>query len=186
MDKKDAGLDTPDTAGFAEDVQELESETGFSPEDMVSDPEMDFSLSDEYKPPSLIPKGRYEGNVVGVTYSKVKRAIIWKVTMEGNPGVCSDGETPVDGIQLVYNNWLPKPGDDREFTKDGRMTKRQVKINMMKDFADAMKINMDSPAIIAEQIAEATWVGLRVVCEVGISEYQGRVRNDINSMITAE
>lgn len=176
--------ETPDTNSFADDVAEMER--GVSPDDIMSDG-MDFSLSDEYKPTPLVPKARYSGNVVGVAYNKAKKCITWKVVLDGNENsICSDGETSVDGIQLVYNNWLPKPGDEHEITKDGKLTKRQSKINMMKDFADNMKINMDSPTVIAEAISDGSWVGIRVLIDVNVSEYQGRVRNEISTMLASE
>jgi hypothetical protein len=188
MAKKAANADpdnfTPDTEGFASDVQDMEA--GQPDGGLSQDGDMDFSLNDEYKPTPLVPGGNYLANVVGVAYNKQTKTIIWKVTLDGNDGTCSDGETDVNGITLTYRNWLPKPGDEDEITKDGRQNKRQAKINMMKDFADNMKINMDTPKVIADSIAEALWVGIRVLCVVSISEYQGRYRNEINSMKAAE
>ena len=149
-------------------------------------PDTDFDLEEEYKPEPLIPGGNYRGNVVGVTYEAEQHSISWKVALDGNGGVMSDGETPVDGNHQYFRNFLPKPGDDNEMTKDGRMTKRQSKINMMKRFAESMKIDMNTPAVIAESIANQDWVGLPVIVSIVLNEYLGVTRNQINKMITAE
>lgn len=146
----------------------------------------DFNLEDEYKPTPLVPSGNYRGNVVGVSYESEQHCIAWKVTLADNGGVLSDGETPIDGWSGYTRNWLPRPGDENEMSKDGRMTKRQAKINMMQRFAEMMKINMNTPKIIAEAIANQDWVGLPVIATVGFDEYQGVVRNQITKMIAAE
>jgi hypothetical protein len=98
----------------------------------------------------------------------------------------SDGETPIDGSHHYYRNWLPKSGDEDELTKSGRGNKRQSKINMMKQFADGMKISMNSPAIIAESIANQDWVGMQVMTTISINEYMGVTRNQIDKMVVIE
>jgi len=80
---------------------------------------------------------------------------------------------------------MPKAGDKNEMTKDGRQTKHQSKINMMKRFADGMKINMNTKQIIAEAIANQDWVGIPVIVSITLSEYQGVTRNQINKMVAA-
>ena len=146
----------------------------------------DFDLENEYKPEPLIPNGNYRGNVIGVVFEAEQHAITWKVALDGNGGVMSDGETPVDGNHQYFRNFIPKPGDDTEMTKDGRQTKRQSKVNMMKRFADGMKINMNTPTIIAESIANQDWVGIPVILSVVLNEYMGITRNQVNKMVVAE
>jgi hypothetical protein len=146
----------------------------------------DFDTETEYKPVPLISKGRYSGHVTKVIFDPENQTIVWTVTFGGNEGqVLMDGETQVDGVTLTYKNWLPKPGDEDEMTKTGRQTKRQAKINMLKDFADAMKVNMSSPKIIVESLANQDWIGHGVACEVGFSTYQGRTFNQIDRMVAA-
>jgi hypothetical protein len=99
--------------------------------------------------------------------------------------MASDGKTPIDGMELWYRNWLPKAGDENEFSKNGKTTKRQSKINMLKKFAEKMKINMGTPQIIANAISEGEWIGNEVVIDVTVSEYKGEVRNEINGMVAA-
>jgi hypothetical protein len=146
----------------------------------------DFDLEEEYKPEPLIPGGNYRGNVIGVVYEPERSAIAWKIALDGNGGVMSDGETSVDGSHQYFRNFIPKPGDEAEMAKDGRQTKRQTKINMMKRFADGMKINMNSPQIIAESIQNQDWIGLPVICAIVLNEYLGVTRNQINTMVIAE
>lgn len=142
----------------------------------------DFDLEDEYKPEPLVSNGNYRGNIIGVVLDVEQSAIVWKVALAENGGVMSDGETPVDGSHHYCRNWLPKPGDEDEMTKNGRSTKRQSKINMMKRFADDMKISMNTPAIIAESITNQDWIGIGVIATISINEYMGVVRNQIDKM----
>lgn len=146
---------------------------------------MNFDVDSEFKPEPLAPNGSYRGAVTSVSFDSEKFCIVWGVVLQDNGGFASDGETPVDGMKLFYRNWLPKPGDDTEYSKNGRTTKRQSKINMMKKFADGMKIDIGTPQKIAEAIQYQTWVGLEVVCDVQVSEYKGEVRNEINKMVAA-
>ena len=143
----------------------------------------DFNLEDEYKDEPLIPNGNYRGNVIGVTFEAEQHAIAWKMVLDGNGGVMSDGETPVDGNHLYLRNFLPKPGDDTEMTKEGRQTKRQSKVNMLKRFANGMQIDMNTPATIAESITNQDWVGIPVVMTVVLNEYMGITRNQVNKMV---
>ena len=149
-------------------------------------PETDFDLEDEYKPEPLVSSGNYRGNVIGAVLDTEQHAIVWKVALAENGGVMSDGETPVDGSHHYCRNWLPKPGDENEPTKDGKGTKRQSKINMMKRFSEGMEISMNTPAIIAESITNQEWIGLPVIVTLSINEYMGVTRNQIDKMVTSE
>lgn len=145
----------------------------------------DFDLEDEYKPEPLVPGGNYRGNVTGVAPDVSQNCITWTVVLADNGGVMSDGETPIDGWVGYVRNWLPKTGDKNEMTKDNRQTKHQSKINMLTRFAEGMKINMNTPKIIAAAIANQDWVGIPVIVSVGLNEYQGVTRNQINKMVAA-
>jgi len=182
-----ARKDKPEAEAEAE-VGDQSSTPEVSEEEMAGGPpiDTDFDLEDEYKVEPLIPNGNYRGNVVGVAFEPQDHAIAWKVTLADNGGVMSDGETSIDGWSGYYRNWLPKPGDENIMTKDNRQTKRQSKINMMKVFADKMKINMNKPAIIAESIRNQDWVGIPVIAAVGLHEWEGITRNQINRMVQAE
>ena len=157
-----------------------------SPEDPQAILNEDFSLEDEYKPEPLVPQGNYTGNVVAVTVEPARNAVAWKVCLEGNGGNQSDGETPIDGKHLWFRNWLPKSGDDKEMTSTGTMTKRQSKINMLKRFAEGMKVSMDSPQVIIDGIESGDWIGMPVIAAVAIDEYQGITRNQISKMVATE
>ena len=141
---------------------------------------LDFNVEDEYKPDPLIPKGLYHGAVIKVEYVPAQYCIVWTIALHDNGGVMNDGETPIDGAHVWFRNWLPKPGDENELTKSGKNNKRQSKINMLKDFSQRLNVDMSTPQVIAEAIANAEWVGLEVSVEVDIDEYQGRFRNQAN------
>ena len=145
----------------------------------------DFDVNSEYKAEPLIPNGKYTASVKSVKADTKACCIVWGLVFHDNDVVASDGTTSIDGMELYFRNWLPRPGDENEFSKNGKVTKRQSKINMLKKFADKMKINMNSPQVIAQAIAEGEWIGLEVVAEVGVSEYKGEVRNDVNSIVAA-
>ena len=150
-----------------------------SNEDMES---AEFNLEEEYKPTPLVPGGRYLGNITGVKYVQEDETVLWEVVLDENGGVCNDGETPVDGVKLFTRNWLPKVGDECEMTKDGKMNKRQAKVNMLKRFQDDMKIDMNSKSIILSSIQNQEWLGAAVLLDVGVREYEGRFFNEIKRM----
>ena len=169
--------------------EEVEERTAIEEEDLNSQIpglDTDFDLEDEYKPEPLVSSGNYRGNDIGVVFDSEKSDIVWKIALSENGGIMSDGETPIDGSHHYYRNWLPRPGDEVELTKSGRGTKRQSKINMMKQFADGMKISMNTPTIIAESITNQDWIGIPVVATISISEYMGVTRNQIDKMIVQE
>ena len=70
--------------------------------------------------------------------------------------------------------------------KSGTMTKRQWKINALKEFSSAMEIDMNTPATIKEAIENGDWTGMRVLCTIDIREYQGRFSNDVSRMKAIE
>ena len=144
--------------------------------------DLDFNVADEYKPDPLVPKGAYYGAVVKVSFNATQHCIIWEVVLHDNGGFLSDGESPIDGAHQWFRNWLPRPGDEDTLTKSGKSTKRQSKINMLKDFGEAMGIDISTPAQIAAAISEAQWIGLEVEAEIDIDEYLGKFRNVINRM----
>ena len=145
----------------------------------------DFDLDSEYKEDPLVPPATYFANVTKVWHNAEKNCISWQIVLDGNEGVLSDGETPVDGITLVYNNWLPKPGDEGTLSASGKSTKRQTKINMMKKFSEKMSIDMSTPQVIMENLQNQEWVGLSVRAVVAIREYQGNVSNEVKDMQVA-
>jgi len=145
----------------------------------------DFDINNEYTAEPLIPNGKYMAAVKSVRADSKLCCIVWGIVFHDNDVMMSDGKTSIDGAELYYRNWLPRPGDENEFGKSGKVTKRQSKINMLKKFADKMRISMNSPQIIATAISEGEWIGLEVIAEVGVSEYKGEVRNEVNSLIAA-
>lgn len=157
--------------------------TETEPQQEVGHIESDFSLDDEYKPDPLAPVGNYFGHTVGVAFEPGNQAVAWKVTLNDNGGVMSDGETPVDGQSYYYRNWLPREGDENVMTASGRSTKRQAKVNMMKKFSEDMQITMDTPIDIMSGIEGGEWVDVPVLVSLGTDEYQGRHRNQINRMV---
>lgn len=167
----------------AEEDAEMFADDFNEPQDAFGD--LDFNVNDEYKPDPLVPKGTYHAAVVKVIFNPSQHCIAWTVSLHDNGGVMNDGETPIDGCQVQYRNWLPKPGDESLMTASGRNTKRQSKINMMKDFQEGMHIDMSTPARIATALNEQHWVGLEVSVEISITEYQGRFRNEITKMVAS-
>lgn len=144
--------------------------------------ETSFNLEDEYKPAPLAPQGTYKGHITQVSFDAKNQAITWYATLQGNTGSMSDGATPIDGQRFVYQNWLPRIGDENIPTPSGRTNKRQAKINMLKEFADMMKISMGTPAAVAQALSEGLWLGIPVIVKLGLETYEGRTRNRIERM----
>jgi len=143
----------------------------------------DFDVEEEFTPIPLIAESYCNGAVTDVKFNSEDKTIDWSVTLSDNGGVMSDGETPIDGSVHTYRNWLPKPGDEVERTKKGTQTKRQAKINMLHDFAEAMKIEMNSPKQILESIANSDWIGAAVQVKMEIRTWEGRTFNNIARMV---
>lgn len=141
-----------------------------------------FNLENDYHEDPLVPQGNYYASVTGVSIDTEKAAIVWKIVLQGNGAVMSDGETEVEGASLFFRNWLPRPGDETEMTTTGRTTKFQSKVNQLAKFAKGMNINMNTPQAIQDAIDNGEWIGLDVLATVAISEYQGTTRNDVSRM----
>lgn len=141
-----------------------------------------FNLENDYHEEPLVPQGNYYASVTGVSLDTEKAAIVWKIVLQGNGAVMSDGETEVEGATLFFRNWLPRPGDETEMTTTGRTTKFQSKVNQLAKFAKGMNINMNTPQAIQDAIDDGEWIGLDVLATVTISEYQGTTRNDVSRM----
>ena len=141
---------------------------------------LDFNVEDEYKPEPLIPKATYHAVATKITFQPSQFCIVWDFCLHDNGGVMNDGETPIDGAHVFFRNWLPKPGDENELTKTGRNNKRQSKINMLKDFENAMGIDMSTPQKIAQALNEQAWIGVEADLDVDVDEYMGKFRNVVN------
>lgn len=142
-----------------------------------------FDLADEYKEDPLAPQGTYNGIVKNVEFNGKLNSITWTVVATNNPGmVMLDGNTPIDGTEYQFNNWLPKKGDENIRSKGGKSNKRQVKINMLKNFQDDMEINMNTPARVQTSMEESEWIGISVVFALKIDSYRGRNRNAVDTM----
>ena len=147
--------------------------------------EVDFNTEQDAKESPLIPEGTYHGSVTNVKFDPEKQAIVWSVTLADNGGNCTDDETLIDGATLTYNNWLPRKDDKDTPTKSGRSSKFQAKMNMLKEFATKMNVDMGTPEEIFENIENAEWVGLACDVRVSIREWEGSIFNDIQKMYAA-
>ena len=145
----------------------------------------DFNLEEEYKEPPLIPQGFYHGAITNVEYDPEVNTVIWTVTLDGNGGMASDGETPIDGQSLAYTNYLPLAGDENERTKKGTMSKRQAKINMLAQFVKDMKIQVNTMTDLMEGINNSIWIGKEVSAKVSASKWEGRVFNKVAKLVAA-
>jgi hypothetical protein len=144
----------------------------------------DFNAEEEYKVPPLVPSGKYEGNITNVYFSSVDNALAWDVTLVADPDILmSDNETPVNGNTLTKKVWFPKEGDELLRTKTGRMTKRQAKINMIKEFQERMRINMNTPDAIIDAVENSEWIGIPVIVTIEVRSYEGRFSNQVNDMV---
>lgn len=150
----------------------------------------DFDLSTDAKAEPLIPNGNYTGSVVEVKLVPEKSKIQWKIALNGNGGFMNDGETPVDGANVFFSNWLPKKGDETEPAANGRGTKWQNKVNMLKAFADAMQLGDAFNTIpnMKAAIEGGEWIGMDVMVTINVQEYpkgSGKYSNSVDKMILA-
>jgi len=146
------------------------------------DANLDFNLTEDYKEPGLIPDGTYHANVTSVVFDREKSCFTWKVTLAENGGVCTDDETAIDGNTLEFKNWLPKPGDEKEMTASGRMTKRQSKINSLAKFMKKMQLKEETVPQILEAIDNAEYIGLEVDINIGTKVFNDTTFNEVKDM----
>jgi hypothetical protein len=142
----------------------------------------DFNVDDEYKPEPLIPAGIYHAASTSVKFDPAQQAIAWTFVLHDNGGLMSDGETGVDGSTVFYRNWLPRPGDESEMNTSGKATKRQSKINMLKQFSTAVGLDMSTPQVIIDALTEQTWLGLEVDLTIATREWEGKIFNDVKKV----
>lgn len=141
----------------------------------------DFNLDSDYAEVPIVPGGSYLCNIVEVALNPEIHALQFKIQLQGNEAVCSDGVTPVDGQGGMYNIWLPKPGDANLQTPGGQ-NKKQWKINNLKESLD--KLEIDAPTVVAmrEQIASGAWLKDGVSVVMKLETYQGKVSSKAQSL----
>lgn len=142
----------------------------------------DFDLSTDVKMDPVAPQGTYQGNVTEVKLDMKNAQLVFIITLEGNGGVLSDGETPVDGYQFRYRIFLPKQSDKGQLTKGGK-DRFQWKVNNMAKCLNAMKISVNRLPEIEQAIQNADWIGLRVQCELTVDPYNGELQNNAKKVI---
>jgi hypothetical protein len=141
----------------------------------------DFNVDDDYKPEPLVIGGTYYGTIKGVKLDPNTASVIFTIVLDRNEGItCTDGETPVDGVEVESRLWLPRPNDKNELNKRGNMTKFQSKINMMKQFSERTGFSIKDMATIREAITNQEWIGTEVVAKVDVETYEGRQFNRCN------
>lgn len=139
--------------------------------------DLDFNLKDDYKPVPVIPQGTYFCGITDTSINLKSGSIQVELTLEGNSGVLSDGETPINGSKIMYHLWLPKENDDKEYTSSGRQTKKQWKINNMHEFFMTMENPVTNWSSILEAVNNKTLVGRQLMVEIAIEEYKGRMQS---------
>jgi len=139
-----------------------------------------FDIENDFKPEPLIPPGTYRGNIIGTSFGAGH--VRFKFSLADNGGYMSDGETEIDGNQLIFKLWLPKPGDETEYTASGRQTKRQWKINNMKKVFDELKITIKTFNDLQELVENQELIGTEIIAAVGLNEYNSNITNDVSTL----
>lgn len=159
-------------------MEETESE-----EQAAYEYEDEFNLDEDYVPVPIIPPGPYRANLVKTILNAEMGAIVFECQLQGNPQVvCSDGTTPVDGQVVTMRLWLPKPGDENLRTPNGKQSKRQWKLNTIKETLDKMGISAPTITEIKRQIEAGDWNKDDVSIDVTVNTYKGQVSNDISAI----
>ncbi|MCK5015676.1 MAG: hypothetical protein KAS32_01275 [Candidatus Peribacteraceae bacterium] len=173
-------------------MPENENDTGYDINDEETEQEYGltdtgFDLEDEYKEDPLAPRGTYNGVVKHVEFLTKMNCIAWTVVAVQNSGILLlDGETLIDGTEYQFRNWLPKPGDEKIKSKNGKSTKRQTKINMLKKFQDVMDVDMNTPQAVSDALENSEWIGISVLMGISFNMYKGTTTNQIENMVRAE
>lgn len=143
---------------------------------------MDFDIDAEYKPEPFVPKATYKGFITEVKYLPDKFCLEFRVTLNGNSGVMSDGLTPIDGNVVPYKLWMPKPGDEMVPSNNGRSNKRQNKMNKLGEFKIATGIAISRPVEIVTAIRAGVFMGMPVEANVSLSEFEGNKYNEVSKL----
>lgn len=139
----------------------------------------DFDVEQEYKSPPLVPQGQYHAVITDFKMDWDMMALVINFCLHDNGGVMNDGETPLDGSYQYGRVFFPKPGDENEPTKDGKMNKRQAKINMIERFSRDTGLVIKNNKQLAEALDNKEWIGYEIDVVVGIREWEGRLSNEI-------
>jgi len=159
------------------------SEEEVDTEEVPFEYEDEFNLDEDYVPVPIIPPGPYNANIVKVILNAEMGAIVFSTQLQGNPNAtCSDGATPVDGQQVTMRLWLPKPGDETTMTKSGKQTKRQWKLNTIKETLDKMGISAPTISEIKRQVEAGEWNRDGVSVDVAVNTYKGQISNDVTAI----
>jgi len=147
-------------------------------------PDMDFDS--EAVPQLLVPEGKYKGVIASTFFNSKINALVIAVTLADNDDrFASDNETPVNGMQIDFLAWFPKPGDELKQAKTKqKMTVRQQKITALKTLFGEFGIIINKTADIQDKVlTNCELIGKEVRIGVGIDTYKGKLDNKTNSIV---
>lgn len=123
-------------------------------------------------PALLVPPGTYQAVIASSTEDPERYCITLHLVLQNNMGLTMQDGSPVDGIDLAYNIWLPRPGDESQPSK-GRGTKADQKLAMANRTFKAIGFD---PAIHADL---SVCNGTPVLVDVQHEEYDGELRERV-------
>lgn len=172
---------TPDLPGFASDIEEFEATNSTTAEpsegsDISAIPS--FDLEGDYKPIPVVPRGIYSGNITAVHFSNYGLHFTICI-IDDTSATLSDGNTPLNGAKITHTIWFPKPEDASTYTKSGKQTKREWKINNAAIEAKALNLPINTPHQIKDLIENGTAIGHPVTFQVENEFYKNELRDRI-------
>jgi len=151
-------------------------------DDVISSmPDVDFES--EAVPMLLVPKGKYKGVVASTCFNnKINAMVISSTLVDNDDRFASDSATPVDGFQLDFFGWFPKPGDELKQAKTKqKMNLRQQKITNLKEIFASFGIVINKTSDIQEKVlTNCEMLGKEVMLDVDIEVYKGKPQNKVN------
>jgi hypothetical protein len=143
----------------------------------------DFDAELEYKVTPLLPDGLYSVTVVAYSFNMEKSYILWELLTADNGGYLADGETPIDNFSLNVRTFLPVPGDEVNRTTNGRQTKRQFKINMIKEFSEKTGMDITTKEKIINCLETNEYIGTKFTVLISTKEYNGKYYNEVKKVV---
>lgn len=141
-----------------------------------------FDTENDAKSDPLVPQGSFIGRVTKAAFASNGESLVLSVALNENGKMCTDGETPVDGITMNFFIRLPIASHKGIKTASGKQDKWQWEVNSLAKAAKDLMVDLATPEKIKGIVETAVLVGMDVTLAVEVDEYMGNIRNQVRSV----
>ncbi|HED38708.1 MAG TPA: hypothetical protein ENI76_10780 [Ignavibacteria bacterium] len=144
--------------------------------------DMDFNASEEAIDIPFLAEGVYIAKIQSVMYKTDISLLEITWVLENNGGTYPGTEFSIDGAKVKQNIWLPKAGDEKEMSANGKMTKRQSKLNSLKRFCETLGVSGNTPEEINDAILSGSWGGVTGRITVKVKEDDYGIKEEVRKV----